>query len=321
MHERAAWPLIALFSGAAWAQVPAPYPVKPIRAVVPFVAGGGTDLMARSIAQKLSEAFGQQVIVDNRAGGGGVIASVLVKDAPPDGYTIFFATISQLATNVAVSKNLPYDPLRDYAPVTMTGSNAYFLITHPAFAANTLPAFIAAARAKPGEVNYASSGTGGGAHLAGALFGTLAKISLVHVPYKGSAQSVTDVMGGQVHATFAQPPVMLAQAKAGKLKVLGVTSRKRHASWPDAPPIAQALPGYEAASWQGLVVPARTPSAVIDKLHRETVVALNSGELRKRLLAEGSEIGGMLPTEFGAYIRSELTKWTKVVRDSNIRVE
>ena len=308
-------------SGAAWAQTPAPYPVKPIRAIVPFVAGGGTDLMARSIAQKLSEAFAQQVIVDNRAGGGGVIAAVIVKDAPPDGYTLFFGTISQLATNVAVNKNLPYDPIRDYAPVTLTGSNAYFLITHPAFAANTVPAFIAAARAKPGEVNYASSGAGGGAHLAGALFGAMAKLNLVHVPYKGSAQSVTDLIGGQINSTFAQPPVMLAHAKAGKVKVLGVTSRKRHAAWPDAPPIAEALPGYEAASWQGLVVPARTSAAIIDRLHRETVAALNSNDLRKRLLAEGSEIGGMPPAEFGAYIQSELAKWTKVVRDTGIRVE
>jgi len=298
-----------------------PYPIKPIRAIVPFVAGGATDIMARSLAQKLSEAFGQQVIVDNRAGGGGVIAAVLAKEAPADGYTIFFGTISTLATNVAVNSKLPYEPLRDYAPITLTASNPYFLVTHPSVGANSVKEFVALARTKPGQLNYASSGTGGGAHLAGALFLNLAKIDLLHIPYKGAAQSMTDLLGGQIHSTFAQPAVMLTHAKAGKLKVLGVTSVKRLASWQDAPPIMETVAGYESSSWQGVVAPARTPKPIVDKLYREIVTALKSSELRKRLQAEGSEIGGMPPQEFGAYIKSEIAKWTKVVRDSNIKVE
>ena len=305
----------------AWGQAAQAYPVKPLRAIVPFVAGGGTDIMARALAQKLSGTLGQQVIVDNRAGGGGVIAAVMAKDAPADGYTIFFGTISTLATNVAVNHKLPYDPLRDYAPITLTSSNPYFLVTHPSVAASSVKEFVALARAKPGQLNYASSGTGGGAHLAAALFLNMAKIDLLHVPHKGAAQSMTDLLGGQVNATFAQPAIMLTHARAGKLKVLGVTSMKRLASWPDAPPIADTVPGYESSSWQGVVAPAKTPKQIVDRLHREIVNALHSSELHKRLMAEGSEIGGMAPTEFAAFIETEIAKWSKVVKEANIKVE
>ena len=318
LNKSMSWLLPLCAAGAAWGQA---YPIKPIRAIVPFVPGGATDIMARSLAQKLSEAFGQQVIVDNRAGGGGVIAAVMAKDAPADGYTLFCGTISTLATNVAVNSKLPYDPRLDFAPITLTSSNPYFLVTHPSVAANSVKEFVALARAKPGQLNYASSGTGGGAHLAGALFVNLAKIDMVHVPYKGAGQSVTDLVGGQIQSTFAQPAVILTHAKAGKLKVLGVTSLKRLASWQDAPPIADTVPGYESSSWQAMVAPARTPKPIIERLHREIVSALNSNELRKRLLAEGSEIGGMPPDQFGAYIKSEIAKWSKVVKDSNIKVE
>ncbi len=318
LNKAMSWLLPLCAAGAAWGQA---YPIKPIRAIVPFVPGGATDIMARSLAQKLSEAFGQQVIVDNRAGGGGVIAAVMAKDAPADGYTLFCGTISTLGTNVAVNSKLPYDPRLDFAPITLTSSNPYFLVTHPSVAANSVKEFVALARAKPGQLNYASSGTGGGAHLAGALFVNLAKIDMVHVPYKGAGQSVTDLVGGQIQSTFAQPAVILTHAKAGKLKVLGVTSLKRLASWQDAPPIAETVPGYESSSWQAMVAPARTPKPIIERLHREIVSALNSNELRKRLLAEGSEIGGMPPDQFGAYIKSEIAKWSKVVKDSNIKVE
>jgi tripartite-type tricarboxylate transporter receptor subunit TctC len=308
----------ALFGSVATGQT---YPIKPIRAIVPFVAGGSTDIMARSLAQKLSEAFGQQVIVDNRGGGGGLIAAVLAKEAPADGYTIFFGTISTLSTNVAVFPKLPYDPLRDYAPITMTATNPFFLVTHPAVAANSVKELIVLARAKPGQLNYASSGAGGGAHLAGALFLNMAKIDMLHVPYKGAAPSMTDLLGGQVHTTFSQPASMLAHAKSGKLKVLGVTAKKRLASWPDAPPVMNTVAGYESSSWQGVVAPARTPKPIVDKLYREIVAALNSADLHKRLTAEGSEIGGMPPEAFGVYIKGEIAKWTQVVKESNIKIE
>ena len=299
------------------------YPVKPIRALVGFVPGGATDLMARALGYKLYEVFGQQVIVDNRAGAGGIIAATIVKEAPADGYTIFFGTISTLATNVATNPRLPYDPLRDFAPITQTSYNPYFLVVHPSVSAKSVKEFIALARAKPGQLNYASSGTGGGAHLALELFRSQAKVDMVHVPYKGSAPSITDLVGGQVQMTFSQPSVSLGHAKAGRLRILGVTSLKPIAAWPDAPPIAQAggLPGFEATSWQGVVAPARTPQAIIARLYSEIVKALNSPDLRAKLAAESSEIGGMPPEEFGQYIRSEIAKWKRVVKEANIKVE
>jgi tripartite-type tricarboxylate transporter receptor subunit TctC len=311
--------VLTLWLPAAGAQPQ--YPVKPIRAIVPFVAGGSTDIMARALAQKLSGSFGQQVIVDNRGGGGGLIAAVMAKEAPADGYTIFFATISVLSTNVAVYPKLPYDPLRDYAPITMTATNPLFLVTHPTMPGATVKEFVAAVRLKPGLFTYSSSGTGGAAHLAGALFASLAKLDMVHVPYKGAAPSMTDLVAGQVNSTFAQPASVLGFAKAGKIKVLGVSSKTRLASWPDAPPVMDTVPGYESASWQGVVAPARTPLAVIERLHRAVVTALNSNDLRKRLIEEGSEIGGMPPAEFANYIRAEIGKWSRVVREAKIKVE
>jgi tripartite-type tricarboxylate transporter receptor subunit TctC len=313
--------LLASVAGAQTA--PAPYPTKPIRGVVGFVPGGATDMMARALAVKLSDVFGQQVIIDNRAGGGGVIGATMVKEAPPDGYTIFFGTISTLATNVATSPKLPYDPLRDFAPITMTSYNPYFLVVHPGVPAKSVKEFIALARAKPGQLNYASSGTGGGAHLALELFRTSAKLDMVHVPYKGSAQSITELLGGQVQMTFAQPSVSLGHAKAGKLRILGVTSAKSIPSWPDAPPIAVAggLPGFEATSWQGVVAPARTPRPIVDRLYAEIMKALNTPELRAKLAAESSEIGGMPPEQFGKFIANEIAKWKRVVKAANIKVE
>ena len=317
------WVFLLLVESAlgAAAHAQSAYPVKPIRAIVPFVAGGSTDIMARALAQKLSEAFGHQVVVDNRGGGGGLIAAVMAKEAPADGYTIFFATISVLSTNPAVYPKLPYDPLRDYAPITMTATNPMFLVTHPSVPATSVKEFVALARGKPGLLTYSSSGTGGAAHLAGALFASLAKLDMVHVPYKGAAPSMTDLVAGQINATFAQPASVLGFARAGKIKVLGVSSKTRLASWPDAPPITDTVAGYESGSWQGVVAPARTPQPILDRLHRAVVTALNSNELRKRLMEEGSEIGGMPPAEFTAYIRAEIAKWTKVGREANIKVE
>jgi tripartite-type tricarboxylate transporter receptor subunit TctC len=305
-------------AGAAHAQ---DYPTKPIRAIVPFVAGGPTDIMARALGQKLSAAFGKQFIIDNRAGGGGLIAATMAKEAPADGYTIFFGTISTLATNVATSNKLPYDPVKDYAPITLTSSNPYFMVVHPTVPANSVKEFIALAKAKPGQLNYASSGTGGGSHMAMEMFRTMAGLNMVHIPYKGSGQSVTEVLAGQVQMTFIQPSITITHAKAGKLKVLGVTGKNRLASWKDAAPIGDAVPGYEASSWQGVLAPANTPKPIIDRLHAEIVKALKSPEISGRLVAEGSEIGGISPEEFGRYIRTEIVKWKKVVKDANIQVE
>lgn len=325
MNRTARGILAALILGCAVGYVDASaqhYPTKPIRGIVGFVPGGATDIMARQLGQKLSESLGQQVIVDNRPGGSGIIAAMLAKQAPADGYTIFFGTISTLATNVATIQKLPYDPLKDYAPITLTASNPYFVVVHPAVPAGSLKEFIALAKAKPGQLNFASSGTGGGAHLAMEMFRVTAGLNMVHVPYKGAAQSLTEVLAGQVQMTFSQPAVMLPHAKAGRLKVLAVTSRERVASWADAPPVAEAgVPGYEAASWQGVLAPAKTPKAIIDRLHAEIVKALHSAEIERRLLAEGSQIGGISPEEFGRHIKTEIAKWQRVVKEANIRAE
>jgi len=308
----------ALAAGAAQAQ---DYPNKPIRAIVPFVAGGPTDIMARALGQKLTVAFGKQIIIDNRAGGGGLIAAVMAKEAPADGYTLFFGTISTLATNVATKAKLPYDPVKDYAPITLTASNPYFMVVHPTVPANSLREFIALAQAKPGQLNYASSGAGGGSHLAMEMFRSMAKLNMVHIPYKGSGQSITELLAGQVQMTFVQPSITISNAKAGKLRVLAVTSKQRLSSWKEAPPIAESVPGFEATSWQGVLVPAGTPKPIIQRLHAEIVTALNSPDLSSRLQAEGSEVGGITPDAFGRFILAEIAKWKKVVKDANIAVE
>ena len=311
--------ILLLVAFGAWG---ADYPSRPIRAIVGFVPGGSTDLIARQLGQKLSESLGQPVIVDNRPSGAGIVAAVLAKDAPPDGYTLYFGTISALATSVAVKAKLPYDPRRDFAPVTMTLSNPYFLVVHPGVPAASAREFIALARARPGQINYSTSGTGGGAHLGVELFRSMARIDIVHIPYKGSAQATAEVIAGHVQMSFSQPAVALPHARAARIRVLGVTGLKPLASWPDARPIAEAgLPGFEASSWQGVLVPARTPPAIIGRLHREIVKALHSPEIERRLLAEGSEVGGGSAGAFGAYIVSEIAKWTRVVREAGIKAE
>jgi len=313
--------LALLFCTPAAAQTSS-YPARPVRAIVGFVPGGATDIMARQLGQKLAEGLGQQVIVDNRPGGSGIIAATMARDAPPDGHTIFFGTISTLATNVATIRKLPYDPQRDYAPITLTSSNPYFLVVHPGVPARSVKEFIDLARASPGQLNFASSGTGGGAHLAQELFRHMARLDMVHIPYKGAAQSITEVLAGQVQMTFSQPAVMLPHARAGRLRVLGVSGLKPLPSWPEAIPIAQAgLPGFEASSWQGVVAPAKTPRTIVDRLHREIARALRSPEVEGRLLAEGSEIHASPPEEFKRYIQNEIGKWTRLVKEAKISVE
>jgi len=318
---RAVIGLSILYAAAPAADAQA-YPARPIRAIVGFVPGGATDLLARQLGQKLAESLSQPVIVDNRPGGGGVIAAVMAKDATPDGHTLFFGTISTLATNVATQRKLPYDPLRDFAPITLTASNPYFLVVHPGVPARSVKEFIALGRARPGQLNYASSGTGGGAHLAMELFRVQAQLDMVHIPYKGAAQATGEVVAGHVQMTFSQPAVMLPHGKAGRLRVLGVTSLKPLHSWPEAPPVAEAgLPGFEASSWQGVLVPARTPGPIVERLHREIVKALRAPDVERRLLAEGSEIGGGPPAAFADHIRTEIAKWSRVVKEAGIKIE
>jgi tripartite-type tricarboxylate transporter receptor subunit TctC len=298
------------------------YPDRPIRFIVPFVPGGATDIMARTIAAKVNEAWGQPVIVDNRAGGGGSIAAVLAAKSPPDGHTWFIGTISTLATNVAAYPKLPYDPLRDFDPVTVTAVTPFFIVVHPAVPAATLPELVALAKARPGKLNYGSSGTGGGAHLTGEFFKLLAGVDIVHVPYKGAAQITTDLIGGQIQLAFSQPPSAVPHVRAGKLRALATTADKRVAALPDVPVMAEAgLPAFDANSWQGIVLPRGTAPARTQKILAEVRRILASAEMRERLLAEGSEPGGMAPDEFRRHIEREIAKWTKVVKATGLKIE
>ena len=261
------------------------YPTKPVRFIVGFAPGGATDIIARALAQKLSDAFGQQVVVDNRAGGGGTIAAMMAAKSPPDGYTMLMGTISTLATNVSTYKNLPYDPLKDFAPVTLAAATPYF-VTVNASLPSTLKDFIALAKAKPGSMNFGSSGAGGGAHLSAELFRSMAGIELTHIPYKGAALALTDVIGGQIQMSFSQPLIVLPHLKSGRVRALAITSAKRSVALPEYPTIAESgLPGYESSSWQGIVMPARTPPAIIARLHDELVKGLRAKDIGERLAA------------------------------------
>ena len=298
------------------------YPSKPIRFVVGFGAGGGNDMIARTLSRKLTDSLGQQVIVDNRPGGAGIVAAVMVAKAPPDGYTLFAGSISTLATNVSMHAKLPYEPIRDFAPVTLTTMSPYLLAVNTAVPAATLKEFIALAKSSGGKFNYASAGSGGGNHLSQELFKFMAGIDLVHVPYKGAAEQTTALIAGEVQMSFIQVQVVLPQVRAGRLKGLAITSAQRLAIAPDLPTIAEAaVPGYEATSWQGVVVPAGTPPALVDRLHVEIARALQAPDVKDRMTAEGSTPGGITPAAFAAFIKSETVKWANVVKVSGAKVE
>ena len=309
----------AALAGAAWAQT---YPTKPIRFIVGFVPGGGTDMMARMLSRKLSDSMGQQVIVDNRAGSSGVIAAVIAAKAPPDGYTLFAVTISTLATNVSMYSKLPYDPIRDFAPVTLTAMSPYLLVVNPSTPAATLKELIALAKATPGKLNHSSAGSGGGNHLSQELLKFMAGIDIVHVPYKGAADPLTALIAGEVQASFKLVTTALPQVRAGRLKALAITSAQRLAVVPEVPTIAEAgVPGYEATSWQGVVLPAGAPRAIVNRLYGEIAKALQTPDVKERLAAEGSTPGGITPEEFAVHIKREITKWAKVVKASGAKAD
>jgi tripartite-type tricarboxylate transporter receptor subunit TctC len=298
------------------------YPTHPIRAIVPFAPGGATDIMARAISAKLSERLGQQVVVDNRGGGGGTIAASIAARSAPDGHTLFFGTISTLATNASTFRKLPYDPLGDFAPVTLTAVSPMFLVTHPSVPAASYGELVALARAKPGQLNYASSGTGGASHLMMELFLSLTGIRAVHIPSKGAGPALTELIAGQVQMSLQQPPGAIPYLANGKLRAHAVTARRRIATAGEVPTTAEVgLPQFDVTSWQGLVVPKGTPAAIVRTLHSEVRAALGSRDLQERLLAEGSEPGGVAPEVFGEHIRREIARWAEVVRVSGYTPE
>jgi tripartite-type tricarboxylate transporter receptor subunit TctC len=292
----------------------AAYPDKPIRLVVPFPPGGAADIMARGMAVKLGQELGQPIVIDNRGGAGGSTASELVAKSPADGYTILFANMGTMAINVSLYPNLRYDPVKDFAPVSLTHLTPRVLMVSPDVPANSIAELIALAKKNPGMLSYGSAGNGSSSHISGALFGTMAGVEMLHIPYKGSAPLVTDLLAGRVNMTFDSYSVYENHIRNGKVKVLGVTAPKRMDVLPAAPTIAESgLKGYEVLNWLGLVVPTGTPPEVIKRLNEATAKAMADTELRKQLIQLGIEPTHSTPEQFSALILTEIPKWKAVV--------
>ena len=317
--------MLTLASIAAVAGVPAlaqTYPAKPVRMIVPFPAGGATDIVARLIAQKLGEAFGQQVIVDNRGGAAGTIGSDLAAKAPPDGYTILIGTSSTHAIAQSLYAKLPYDSIRDFAPVAGIATATIVLSAHPSVPAKNVKELIALAKAKPDALSFASSGSGGVSHLVGEMFKAQAGVQMLHVPYKGDAPALADLVGGQVSLEFGTALSFLPYIQSGRLKALAVTSLKRSQIMPDVPTVAESgLKGFEALQWFGVFAPAGARAEVIARLHDETVKILRTADMRERLTKLASEVMANTPEEFAAFQRAEIAKWAKVVKASGARID
>jgi tripartite-type tricarboxylate transporter receptor subunit TctC len=314
--------LAALAAPFTFAQSAANYPAKPVRLVVPFPAGGTTDILARAVAQKLSEAWGRQMIVDNRPGAGGNIGSDLVAKSAPDGYTLLMGTVGTHAINPSLYKNMPYDHVKDFAPVILVAGVPNVLVVNPSLPVHSVPELIAYAKANPGKLNFASSGNGTSIHLSGELFKAMTGVEMTHVPYKGSAPALTDLIGGQVQLMFDNLPSSLPFIKAGKLRALAVTSGARAAALPDLPTLAESgLPGFEASSWFGVLAPAGTPRDIVAKLNGAIAGWLASPEAKEKLLAQGAIAAGGAPDDFARHIGAETSKWAKVVKASGAHID
>ena len=312
---------LALCAGTAAAQAPgAVYPAKPVRVVVPSSPGGGTDILARVLAQKLSESQGQQFVVENRPGAGQVIGIEAVARSAPDGYTLLMAA-SAIVINEVLYAKPPYDTLRDFAPVTLGASLPNILVVHPALPVKSVRELIALAKTHPRQLNYSSAGSGTSPHLSMELFRLMADITLTHIPYKGIGPATIDLVAGQVQLSMPNVLTALPQIKGGKLRALGVTGGKRAASLPDIPAIAESVPGYEVIQWYGVLAPAGTAREIVNKLQQEMARILVLPDVKERLAADGADAVGSRPDEFAAYIRSELAKWSKVVKTGGIKLE
>jgi len=306
-------------STSVWSQ--ADYPARPVKVIVPSPPGGGTDILARVLAQHLSKALGQPFFVENKAGAGNMIGIEFVAHAPADGYTVLVVP-STLALNSVLYKKVPYDPVRDFAPVTLAATAPNVLVVNPALPAKSLAEFIALAKAKPGALSYGTPGIGTSPHLSMELLKSMAGIDVQHVPYRGTAAAVTDVIGGQIAATFANAFTAKPQVDSGRVRALAVSGPNRIDAFPGVPPVAEAgVPGYEAMQWYGLAVPAGTPAPIIARLHAEAAKALQSDEMKEKLALDGAQPVGSSPAEFAALIRRELEKWTRVVRAAGIELQ
>ena len=300
----------------------AAYPDKPIRLIMPYPAGGSIDTAGRAVAQKLAENFRQQIVVDNRTGSGGTIGTETGARAAPDGYTLVMGGTGTLALSPHLQKNLPYDPVRDFAPVTMLIASPYVLVLHPSVAATSVRELVALAKARPGQINYASGGNGSAPHFASEMFNTAAGVKLTHIPYKGSTPAVIDLIGGQVQVMFTGIPSVLAYIKTSRLRALGVTGKTRTAALPDVPTVIEAgVPGYVVSPWFGVLVPARTPASIVATLNSEIVKVLRTPALLERFATEGVDPVGDTPEHFTAYIKEELVKWGMIVKATGMRAE
>ena len=319
-HLRSVMALTLLPVAAALAQAQT-YPAKPVRMIVPFAAGGGTDIVARTMAPKLSEVFGQSFVVENRAGANANIGMDLAAKSPADGYTLSF-TSSSLAINPSLYKKLTYDPVKDFAPITLATLIPFILVTHPSVPVNTLRQLVTFAAARPRQLSYASSGAGNATHLSMALFERMAKLELVHVPYKGTGQGIIDLMGGHVQLMFGSIPSTMPQVRAGKLRLLAISSAKRSAVLPNTPTVAESgVAGYELTSWYGALAPAGTPATIVNRLNSEMVKVLHHPEVKSRLTDEGAEPVGNSPQQFAAFILSERSKYAEVVSAARVPSE
>ncbi|MCE2946032.1 MAG: tripartite tricarboxylate transporter substrate binding protein [Betaproteobacteria bacterium] len=308
----------ALAARAAHAQA---WPAKPLRIVVPFPPGGPNDIIGRLVGQKLAEAFGQPVVADNRAGAGGSIGSLAVAKSPPDGYTLLSGGMGNLVMNPIIDK-VPYDTLRDFAPVSLVASAPNVLVVHPSLPAKDVKSLLALARSRPGELNYGSGGVGSTPHLSGALFNVLGKVNLAHVPYKGNAPALTDLLGGHVQAAFLGIPAAQPPVASGRLRALAVTGSARSRALPQVPTVAESgLPSYELSPWYGILAPAGTPADVVARLNETINRSMREPDMVERLAALGAEPESMSAAEYAARIRADIEKWTRVIRAANIRAE
>ena len=309
-----------LASGLPSASTAQSYPHKPIRLIVPFGPGGPGDAIGRMLSKKLTESLGQSVVVDNRSGATTIVGTQIAAESPADGYTLLLISTTH-AVNPSLFKKLPYDPIKDFTPVTLITATPFMLVVHPSVAANSVAELVALARSKPGQLNYGSSGNGSSIHLTTELLKTAAKIDMTHVPYTGSGPAFIDLMGGQVQLLFSSTVSSLPHVKTGKVRGLAITSLKRAPSLPAIPTVAESYPGFESSSWFGLLVAARTPAPIVERLLTDTRAALKSPEINQALVSQGAEPGGNSPAEFAAYFQSEIKKWRRVIDAAAIKLD
>ena len=319
MNAKSILAVLALFSTLAAAQDK--YPSRPVTVIVPQAAGGANDVIARIVAQKISENTGVSFVVDNRPGAGGNIGTAAAARAPKDGYTIMLQANGTQVINPALYKNTGFDPIKDFEPVTLVATAAYLLVTSPSFPALNVKELIDAAKAKPGAIAYASAGNGTLNHLLGEMLKSRAGIDMLHIPYKGAAASATDVIGGRVPVSVQSMPSVVSFIQSGKLRVIAVMNEKRVKALPDVPAVSETLPGFGATPWYGIFVPAGTPKAVIERLHAETLKALAAKDVQEKLAANGAEAASSTPEQLAAMIRAELPMWAKVVKESGAQLD